>query len=46
VGHEHRNSIPQTSEKPVDITINLGDFDVGVAILYEERVRNNFQTVF
>ena len=37
MGHERRDSIPQTSEEPVDVAIDLDDVDVGVAILYGER---------
>lgn len=39
MGHEHGASITQTSEETVDMTIDLGNLDVGVAVLYGERVR-------
>jgi hypothetical protein len=39
VGHEHRDFIPEASEEPVDVTVDLGDFEVGVTILYE-NVKN------
>lgn len=32
MGHEDRNSIPQAGKQPVDMAVDLGDGDVGVAI--------------
>jgi calcineurin-like phosphoesterase family protein len=33
VGHEHGNFISQPSEETVDIAVDLGDVDVGMAVL-------------
>lgn len=33
VGHEHRDSIAQSGEQSVDMAVNLGNLDVGVAVL-------------
>lgn len=35
VGHEDGNLLAQAGEQTVDIAVNLGDLDVGVAVLCE-----------
>lgn len=35
MGHEDGNLLAQASEQAVDVAVNLGDLDVGVAILCE-----------
>lgn len=44
MGHEDRDLIPKASEEAVDMTVDLGDFEVGMAILYE-NVRNDLDGV-
>lgn len=39
VGHEHRDSIAQSGEQSVDVAVDLGNLDVGVAVLCSESVR-------
>lgn len=35
MGHEDGNLLAQAGEQTVDIAVNLGDLDVGVAVLCE-----------
>lgn len=35
--HEDRNLISQASEEPVDITVDLSDCDIGVAVLWSGK---------